>query len=278
MRLRPVHPSVPRRQRLGLPQALYRMAAAPLLAAGLLFPSAYAAAQQNFEIQVYESETLDPGKTMVELHSNVTVKGTTTTTDGVLPTQHAVHETLEITHGFSPWFETAVYLFTSVQPGSGYEWVGNHIRPKVRVPESWDWPVGLALATEVGYQQRRFSPDTWTVELRPIIDKKVGPWYFSLNPAVGRSLKGQNSGQGFDFSPAAKIGYELTPKVAAGIEYYGALGPIRRFDRPKDQQQQIFPVVDLNLDPRWECNFGVGFGLTGSTDRLIVKMILGYAF
>ena len=227
---------------------------------------------------MYEAETLEPGKTMVELHSNVTVKGTTTTTDGVLPTQHAVHETLEITHGFTPWFETAVYLFTSVQPGNGYEWVGDHIRPKVRVPESWDWPVGLALSTEVGYQQRSFSPDTWTVEFRPIIDKKVGPWYFSLNPVVGRALQGQNSGQGFDFSPAAKISYDLMPQVAAGVEYYGALGPFRRFNPPKDQQHQVFPVVDLNFGPRWECNFGVGFGLTGSTDRLLVKLILGYAF
>jgi hypothetical protein len=256
---------------------LHRTAAALLLVGGILLPVA-AAAQQNFEIQVYEAETLAPGKTMVELHSNMAVKGTTTTVDGVLPTQHALHETLEITHGFTPWFETAFYIFTSVQPGIGYEWVGDHIRPKVRVPESWGWPVGLALSTEMGYQQRRFSPDTWTVEFRPIIDKKVGPWYFSLNPVVGRSLKGQNSGQGFDFSPAAKISYDLTPKVAAGIEYYGALGPIHRFDRPKDQQQQLFPVVDLNLGPRWECNFGVGFGLTGSTDRLLVKMILGYAF
>jgi len=35
-------------------------------------------------------------------------------------------------------------------------------------------------------------------------------------------------------------------------------------------------VIDLNLGPKWEFNAGVGFGLTASTDRLIVKMILGY--
>ncbi|HYB72040.1 MAG TPA: hypothetical protein VED18_01610 [Candidatus Sulfotelmatobacter sp.] len=80
------------------------------------------------------------------------MKGTTTTTDGVLPTQHAVRETLQITHGFTAWFETAVYLFSSVQPARGYEWVGDHLRPKVRVPEGWGWPVGLALSTEIGYR------------------------------------------------------------------------------------------------------------------------------
>ena len=35
-------------------------------------------------------------------------------------------------------------------------------------------------------------------------------------------------------------------------------------------------VVDLDLGPKWEFNAGVGFGLTPSSDRLIVKMILGY--
>jgi hypothetical protein len=37
-------------------------------------------------------------------------------------------------------------------------------------------------------------------------------------------------------------------------------------------------VLDLDLGPRWEFNFGVGAGLTPSTDRLIVKLILGYRF
>jgi len=37
-------------------------------------------------------------------------------------------------------------------------------------------------------------------------------------------------------------------------------------------------VVDLDLGPKWEFNAGVGFGLTPSTDQLIIKMILGYRF
>jgi hypothetical protein len=37
-------------------------------------------------------------------------------------------------------------------------------------------------------------------------------------------------------------------------------------------------VIDLNVSPKWEFNFGVGVGLTGSTEHLIVKMILGYRF
>ena len=247
------------------------------LAALVLAPSA-ARAQGNFEIQVYGSELTAPGQTMVELHSNTAVLGTTRTENGIVRTQRAAHETLEITHGFTEWFETGFYLFTSIQPDSGWEWVGNHIRPRVRVPESWGWPVYLSLSLEAGYQRREFSEDTWTLEIRPIVDQKIERWYWSFNPALERSLKGANADKGFSFAPAAKISYDVIPRLAAGLEYYGDLGPIDHIDRPRDQQHMIFPVVDIDLGPRWELNFGVGVGLTPGTDRLIVKMILGYRF
>jgi len=56
-----------------------------------------ATGQNNFEIQVYGSETVAPGTTMVELHSNVAAEGSRRTLDHVLRTQGAFHETLEIT-------------------------------------------------------------------------------------------------------------------------------------------------------------------------------------
>ena len=43
-------------------------------------------------------------------------------------------------------------------------------------------------------------------------------------------------------------------------------------------QHQIFPAIDLNVSPKWEFNFGVGIGITRSTDHLILKMIIGRRF
>ena len=57
-----------------------------------------------------------------------------------------------------------------------------------------------------------------------------------------------------------------------------ALGPIVGFDPLRDQEQQIVPSIDLNLGPQWEFNFGVGVGMTGSTDHLIIKCIIGRRF
>lgn len=235
-------------------------------------------AQENYEIQVYPYETILPGHTMLELHSNFTVSGTKTHEDGLNPTNHAWHETIEITRGFTPWFETGFYIFTAARGGDGWQWVGDHIRPRFRIPESWHWPVGVSLSNELGYVRRSFSPDTWTWELRPIIDKQLGKWYWSFNPSFDRSFHGESVHSGLVFSPNFKLSYDVTKKVTAGFEYYGSLGPVTGFDPLRDQQQQLFPTIDLNLAPQWEVNIGVGVGMTHSTDRLIAKMILGYRF
>jgi hypothetical protein len=244
----------------------------------LALTTAPAWAQGNFEIQVYGSELTAPRQTMVELHSNTAIRGTTHREDGVAPTQGAAHETLEVTQGWTEWFETGFYLFTSIQPDSGWEWVGDHVRPRVRVPESWEWPVGLSLSMELGYQRRAFSADTWTWEIRPIVDGKAGAWYWAINPAVEMSLKGPNAGKAPDFTPAAKASREVSSRAAVGLEYYGDIGRITHVDAPRAQQHLLFLVLDADLGPRWEFNVGVGAGLTPATDALIVKMILGYRF
>ena len=263
---------------LAVPPSLRPNRRASLALATLLLLAGAAAAQDNYEVQVYGSDTVPSGATMVELHSNFTIQGRRATVDGVLPTDHAFHETLEITHGFTSWFETGFYVFTAARSGYGWQWVGDHIRPRIAAPEKWKWPVGVSLSTEIGYQRRDFSPDTWTVELRPIVDKKLGRWYLSFNPTVDKSLHGENAGLGWEFSPNAKVSFDVVPKVSVGLEYYGALGPIGNFDPVAQQEQQIVPVIDLNLSPKWEVNFGVGIGVTRSTDHLLVKFILGRRF
>src|ERR1700684_764749 len=70
----------------------------------LTFAASLSRAQDNYEIQVYGSDLVDPGHTMVELHSNFTIDGSKTIVDGVYPTNHGEHETVEITHGFNALF------------------------------------------------------------------------------------------------------------------------------------------------------------------------------
>ncbi len=247
-----------------------------LVLVGIAFKAANA--QGNYEIQVYGAETVAPKTMMVEIHSNFTPKGERFIIDGVRPTNHQQHETLEVTAGINDWSEIGFYVFTSTQADYGVSWVGDHIRPRVRVPEKWHWPVGVSLSSEIGYQRAAYSPDTWTWELRPIIDKTSGRFYWAVNPAFERTWHGPGVANGMDFAPAAKVGWDFTKKVNAGFEYYADYGRFGSFASLHDQQQQIFAVTDLNVSPNWEINFGVGIGATAGTDHLIVKGILGRRF
>ena len=258
-----------------------------ILATFLIALTQPAPAQDNYEIQVYSSEATPRNATMVEIHSNFTVDGSKQVINGVAPTNHAEHETLEITHGWTDWFETGFYVFTSIQPAvgsgsgsnaGGWSWVGDHIRPRFTAPESWHLPVGLSISQEIGYQRRKFAEDSWNYELRPIIDKKLGRWYLDFNPTFDRALHGLNTGRGWEFSPNVKVSFDFTKKIAGGFEYYGALGPVSNFDPISQQSQQIFPTIDLNLSPNWEFNFGVGVDVSNSADHLILKCIIGRRF
>jgi hypothetical protein len=247
----------------------------PVLLLSLACAAAYG--QGNYEIQVYGADTVPTANTMFELHSNFTARGHPGSRL-LAATNHAEHETVEITQGVNNWSEVGFYIFTTEQSGLGMQWVGDHIRPRVRVPPEWHWPVGLSLSQEIGYQRALFSPDTWTWEIRPIIDKQQGRFYWSVNPALERTLHGPDVKLGLDFSPAVKVSWDFTKVFTGGVEYYADYGSIRDIAALHDQQQMIFPTVDLNVSPDWEINFGVGIGPTAATDHWIFKGIIGRRF
>ncbi len=238
-------------------------------------------AQENYEIQVYESETASRGKTVFELHSNFTGRGRTLPLRGMVPTDGAFHETLEITHGISDIFEVGVYLFTSVRTGEGWQVAGAHIRPRIRAPESWKLPVGLGLSTELGPTSAKFDENEFGVELRPIIDQTIGRLYWAVNPTIGWSLKGPDAGTGIrgtTFNPSAKLGWQFTKKLQAGVEYYGGTGSLARVAPSDEQSHLLYPTIDLTFSPEWEFNLGYGVLISGAGDQNILKMIVGRRF
>lgn len=251
-------------------------------------------AQDNYEIQVYPSETVAPKTLLVELHSNFTVEGSTAVQYGMLPTEHQQHETIELTQGITDWSEVGFYIFTAERNGNGVQWVGDHIRPRVRVPPSWHWPIGVSLSNEIGYARANFSNPTWAWQINPIFDQTIGRWYWSVNTTMnwGHPVPPPNgytseqrkiyyrdvSPGGLTFNPAATLTYQPSKYYNFGLEYYSYYGEIGNFVSLHNQQQQFFPVVNLFVSPKWEINIGAGWGATASTDHLIVKGILGHYF
>jgi len=254
-----------------------------------------ARAQDNYEIQVYPSDTMPPKTLLIELHSNFTVEGSTTTQFGMLPTQHQAHETIELTQGINDWSEVGFYIFTAAKNGYGIDWVGDHIRPRVRVPPRWHWPVGLSLSSEFGYARPAFANPTWSWQFMPIVDQSIGRWYWSVNgtmvwnihvvpapasyiPAEKQAYYRDVAPRGVTFGPAATLTYAPSKYYNIGVEYYSYYGEWGNFVSLHNQQQQFFPVVNLFVSPKWEINVGAGWGATAGTDHLIVKCIVGRSF
>jgi hypothetical protein len=240
-----------------------------------IFFAEAASSQNNYEIQVYASPTQTKGSTMFELHSNYTFNGSTEIVNGVLPSNHSLHETVEITTGITPVFETGVYLFTNYTPGYGYQIVGAHLRPRVMAPADWGIPFGLSLSMEIGYQKPAYAEDTWSLEIRPIIDKQWGNFYASFNPTFGIALQSQYTNSIPTFEPNLKLSYAVFKNTGLGIEYYGDFGPVTQFDPGSQQNHALFLAYDLLNNPKWELNIGAGFGLTPATDPFVLKIITG---
>jgi hypothetical protein len=247
-----------------------------MLFAGNIIPF-FCKAQNNYEIQVYASPTIGRDTTMLELHSNFSFIGNGAG-NGVVSTNHMQRETIEITHGFTPWFEVGFYIFNAIGDMKRTNYVGSHIRPRVMAPLSWKWPVGVSISFEGGFVKDGYDADAWTLEVRPIIDKQIGPVYLALNPVLDASFKGADAGRGLIFASDFKFSYQIGKVFAYGVEYYGSFGPVTKFDPVNEQQHQLFIAVDADFDPRWEFNAGYGFGLSPGTDKSIFKVILGRRF
>jgi hypothetical protein len=208
---------------------------------------------------------------MFELHSNTSLKKTS---EDHLFSQNFFRETIEITHGFCRWLEVGSYLFTNVGINNSSDIVGAHVRPRFSVPSEIGLPFGLSLSSEIGYVRKKYSAEEWTLELRPIIDKRMNRFMFALNTVFSMGLDNVNL-QRAEFGTAFKASYDAGKKVVLGFEYYGGYGELTDFLPPNQQVHQVFGVVDLDLGPDWEFNSGLGWSLNEASDRLIIKFILG---
>jgi hypothetical protein len=258
-------------------RTLRRSVIAALLVCGAI-PVPRAAAQDLFEIQVYPYDTVEPGHTMVEFHTNFIPSGTKDFEDGLYPNHHQFHVTMEVTHGFTSHFETGFYLETAYVPGIGEKFTGWHIRPRFRAPEFKTFPFQFSLSLEYAFNQPGFDPNEQTLEIRPIFERQNGRLYLAINPDMSVAIKGPDAGAAPGFGPIGKIGWDFNHQLAAGLEYYSELGTVKHFEPGSDQHHILFGAADLNVSPDWELNFGLGRGLNGTSEHWVVKSIVGYRF
>jgi hypothetical protein len=249
--------------------------------AGLVFllgiPSVLAA-QDIFEIQVYEYPTVPRGKWNLETHLNHSARGVKQADGTILPTQGQTRLTFELTRGLTDWFELAGYLAFARQPGDGPEFAAWRIRPRVRAPDGWHLPIGLSLSAEVAFPREKYETEKATLEIRPILERRFGRLQIDLNPVIGRSLKGPGAAEGWDLEPGGRLGLELHRRIDLSLEYYGSYGPVRDLLPRAEQVHLFFGGGDLQLSDSMVLNLGVGFGATSVGEQTVVKLRLGWMF
>lgn len=240
----------------------------------VLAAPAIAAAQDPFEIQVYEYELVPAGRWNLETHMNYTARGRSTA--DVASTVDQSHVTFELTRGISKYFELAGYLLLA-HDGTANDVAGWHVRPRVALPEDW-MPVKVSVSAEVGFPNKKYESEDVTLELRPIIERSFGAVQVDVNPTLGRSLRGPGAADGWDFEPAARVGVPANQRVDLSLEYFGATGLLNDPLPRSEQVHQIYPNADIQLTPDLVWNVGVGFGTTGVGNTLVYKMRLGWLF
>ena len=233
-----------------------------------------AAAQDRFEIQVYDTEVAEAGHFGLEIHANYVLSGSRTTSpEGELATEHVLHATLEPHLGVFGWGELGGYLQGALRPGGGFDYAGVKLRFKARYPEKF---LGDALGLSINFELSRipaaYEPNRWGSEVRPAIDLRLGPVYGSFNPIITTDLQGAQAGHP-QLEPAFKLAVFAVPSLSVGGEYYAAFGPIDSLLPAAQQNHRLYGVVDFASD-YVDFNVGLGRGF-GSAEPWVAKAIFG---
>jgi hypothetical protein len=125
--------------------------------------------------------------------------------------------------------------------------------------------------TEFSSQSPTYEENARQLEIRPIIEKRVGRLDVDFNPVFSHSLGLPSAKEGWVFEPAARIGWKMGPALRPSLEYYGAWGPAR------DSTHQILPGADLRIGKDLTWSFGVGWS-NDPANRLVVKSRFEFEF
>lgn len=233
-------------------------------------------AQNLFEVQVFPDEVLDRGETEVEFHSVLMPSGTRLP-DRMVDHNSHLHLSFELSHGWSDWFETGVFLETSPSIDDSHAaFTGFHFRPKFRFSEWERFPFHMSVSLEYAFVKQPGDIDfRQALALTPIFERHVGAFEMSFNPAFDIGLTGPDAGESPVFEPSAKLASRISRTAWLGIEYYAETGPIKHFEPVSEQHHLVFPTIDIRAKSGWNLNLGVGRGLTGGSEHWVVKSIMG---
>jgi hypothetical protein len=208
---------------------------------------------------------------------NTTPSGSSTPAyPGAVPSAHGWRITPEFSYGLGRDLEAGLYLPTTTDAENGqYYFGGVKLRLKwlpVRPEEGGSgWFAGANV--EVSNLNKSFAESRYSTELRLIAGYRDEHWLLAFNPIFDWALSRGYRGGGPETTFALKAAYEFLPGIALGPEYYDTIGQLGNPEPASQQDQVLYLALDVDRKP-WMFNFGVGRGLTTSSDRWTVKAII----
>lgn len=177
----------------------------------------------------------------------------------------------EWAYGVAPWFEAGLYLPLYSLSGAGsLTYDGFKVRTLFVKPDAAEQRFFYGVNLEFSRNSSHWDPSANTQEIRPIVGWHLGNFEIIVNPILDNSWDGFSN---MSFAPASRLAYHLNRIWTIAAEEYDDFGPLRGFLPSGQQQHQLFGVFDYAGRP-WSIEGGVGVGLTGATDHLVLKIIL----
>ncbi len=254
--------------------------AALLVLTAFLVPRRAAAQVDPWEFEVYPYATQPRGKAELEMLNGVVANGHSTggngTAAGDFQSQGLWRNAYELTYGLTDRIEAAAYLNLAQVGGHGLWYAGSKYRLRGRLFDEGALPVDLGWYLELEWHKTpQFDDSELELELRPILEKDIGPFSLMFNPKFEKAIfVGPNKNKGFEFGYVSGLYYRWRRFLSPGIEFYGGVGLMDDADPVREQQHYIFPVVWGELPHGIEYNVGPGIGLTRGSDRMILKFNL----
>jgi hypothetical protein len=153
---------------------------------------------------------------------------------------------------------------------AGWGFDGFKLRALFAVPDADDRTFFYGANFEFSTNARRWDTTRFTSEVRPIVGWHLHPVDIIVNPIVDTAYDGLRN---LEFVPASRVAYNASSLWAVAVEEYADFGPVHGFLPAGDQVHQLYGVVD-HRSGAFEIEAGVGFGLTGASDRVTFKLIV----
>ena len=238
-----------------------------------LLAAPVASLAQTDEIQVYDANIAEKGKFNLMIHNNFTPNGQKEPAfPGAVESNHALVGVAEWAYGVTDWFEQGLYLpLYSFSHNDGATYNGFKLRWLFVKPHADDHKFFYGVNFEFSVNQKQWDPRHYTSEVRPIVGWHLKPVDIIINPIMDTSYTGGL--KSLDFAPAVRVAYNFSPKWAGAIEEYADYGPLRQIYSAHEQSHQVWAV--MNHESKFvNIETGIGFGLTGASDRVTLKLML----